>query len=217
MLELNAITEVLHNGLLVIQDLGLLGGFLFILLYMVTAIALVPGSILTLGAGAIFGVVWGSVYVFLGAICGETLAFLIGRYLARDWVYRKIEGNQQFLAINRALKQEGLKIILLTRLSPIFPFSLLNYAFGVTGVSLKDYFLGSIGMIPMTITYVYFGSLAGDLARIGDSLVTVNLGLQWTVRIFGLLAAIAAMAYVTKVARQALDESLAQSQIVKAE
>ena len=210
MFELNLVPEILHNSLAGIQNLGLLGAIAFILLYIITTIALVPGSILTLGAGVLFGVVWGSFYVFLGAICGETLAFLIGRYLARNWVYRKIQDNQQFLAINKALKQEGFKIILLTRLSPIFPFSLLNYAFGVTGVSLRDYFLGSIGMIPMTITYVYFGSLAGDLATIGEAGIA-NEGLQWTIRIFGLIATIAATVYLTRTARKALDESLSHS------
>ena len=208
MFELNLVPEILHNSLAGIQNLGWLGAISFILLYIVTTIALVPGAILTLGAGVIFGVVWGSLYVFLGAICGETFAFLIGRYLARDWVERKIQSNQQFLAINRALKREGFKIILLTRLSPIFPFSLLNYAFGVTGVSLRDYFLGSIGMIPMTITYVYFGSLAGDLASIGSDFAIANKSLSWTIRIIGLIATIAVTVYLTRIARQALDKSL---------
>ena len=211
MFELNLVSEILHNSLAGIQNLGLLGGILFILLYIITTIAFVPGSILTLGAGVIFGVGWGSVYVFLGAICGETLAFLIGRYLARDWVYRKIQSNQKFLAINKALKREGLKIILLTRLSPIFPFSLLNYAFGITGVSLRDYFLGSVGMIPMTITYVYFGSVAGDLATIGSDFAVANQGLRWTMNIFGLFSAIAVTVYLTRIARKALAESLKRS------
>ncbi len=208
MFELNLVPEILHNNLAGIQHLGWLSAIAFILLYIVTTIALVPGSILTLGAGVIFGVAWGSFYVFLGAIFGETLAFLIGRYLARDWVYQKIQGNEKFLAINKALKREGFKIILLTRLSPIFPFSLLNYAFGVTGVSLRDYFLGSIGMIPMTITYVYFGSLAGDLATIGEGVDLANYGLQWTIRIIGLIVTIAVTVYLTRIARQALNESL---------
>ena len=91
----------------------------------------------------------------------------------------------------------------------IFPFGLLNYAFGVTGISLKDYFLGSIGMIPMTIAYVYFGSLAGDLAKIGDAAELANPELQWAIKIVGLIATIAATFYITRVARQALDKSLA--------
>ena len=201
---------LLHNTLSWIQNLGTIGAIAFIPIYIIATISLIPGSILTLGAGVVFGVMWGSIYVLIGAILGETLAFLLGRYLARDWITQKIKGNQKFTALDRALNREGLKIILLTRLSPIFPFSLLNYAFGVTGISLKDYFLGSIGMIPMTITYVYLGSLAGDLVTIGNATNLANPQLQWTLRMVGLIATIAATFYLTRIARQALEESLYQ-------
>ncbi len=203
------LSQLLHSVLVWIQSLGLISAIIFILIYIIATIALIPGSILTLGAGVVFGVVWGSVYVLIAAIIGETLAFLIGRYLARDWITQKIANNQTFTALNRALNQEGLKIILLTRLSPIFPFSLLNYAFGVTGISLRDYFFGSIGMIPMTITYVYLGSLAGDLANIRQATQLANPELQWTIRIIGFLATIAATVYITRIARNALTNSLA--------
>ena len=202
--------EVFQSALLWVQSLGYIGAIAFILIYIVATVTLIPGSLLTLGAGAIFGITWGSVYVFAGAILGETCAFLLGRYFARDWVITKIAQNETFAALDKALNQEGLKIILLTRLSPIFPFGLLNYAFGVTGISLKDYFLGSIGMIPMTIAYVYFGSLAGDLAKIGEATELANPELQWAIRIVGLIATIAATFYITRVARQALDKSLAR-------
>ena len=201
--------ELLQQVLVWIQSLGYVSAIAFILLYIIATIALVPGSILTLGAGVVFGVVWGSVYVLIGAIMGETLAFLLGRYLARDWIARKIKHNQTFAALDRALNQEGIKIILLTRLSPLFPFSLLNYAFGITGISLRDYFIGSIGMIPMTITYVYLGSLAGDIATIGEATQLANPELQWTIRIIGFLATLTATIYITRIARQALNKSLA--------
>ena len=199
---------ILHNILSWIQNLGNVGAVAFILVYVIATISLIPGSILTLGAGVVFGVIWGSVYVFIGALFGETLAFLLGRYVAREWIKRKIAGNQTFTALDRALNREGLKIILLTRLSPVFPFSLLNYAFGITGISLRDYFLGSIGIIPMTITYVYLGSLAGDLATIGNVNQFANSQIQWTLRIFGTIATIAATIYLTRIARQALKKSL---------
>ena len=207
-LSLN-LPELLHHLLLWIQSLGYVSALAFILLYIIATIALVPGSILTLGAGVVFGVVWGSIYVLIAAVLGETLAFLLGRYIARDWIYQKMQNNQTFTALDRALNQEGVKIILLTRLSPIFPFSLLNYAFGITGISLKDYFIGSIGMIPMTITYVYLGSLAGNLANIGEAAQLANPELQWTIRIIGFLATVAATCYITRIARQALNKSLA--------
>ena len=205
--------EWLHHSLHWIQGLGSLGGFVFILLYIIATILLIPGSILTLGAGVVFGVIWGSIYVLVGAVIGETAAFLLGRYITRDWISHKIAQNKTFAALNQALNREGLKIILLTRLSPIFPFSLLNYAFGVTGISLRDYFFGSVGMIPMTITYVYLGSLAGDLANINAASQLVNTELQWIIKIIGLVATVAATFYLTRIARQALAKSLAESMV----
>lgn len=205
--------EWLQNALQWIQDLGSIGAIAFILLYIIATVAFLPGSILTLGAGVVFGVVLGSLYVFVGATLGATAAFLVGRYLARGWVAKKIEGNEKFKAIDEAVGREGLKIVLLTRLSPVFPFNLLNYAYGLTGVSLKDYFFGSVGMIPGTIMYVYIGSLAGSLATIGGESQPTNASIQWAIRIIGFIATVAVTLYVTKVARQALDEKVDTEQI----
>ncbi|KZL47794.1 hypothetical protein A2T98_21385 [Nodularia spumigena CENA596] len=198
----------LRNALQWIDGLGAVGALAFILLYIVATVAFLPGSILTLGAGVVFGVVMGSLYVFIGATIGATAAFLVGRYLARGWVAKKIAGNNKFRAIDEAVGREGLKIVLLTRLSPIFPFNLLNYAYGVTGVSLKDYFLGSVGMIPGTIMYVYIGSLAGNIATIGTEAQPDNPGVQWAIRIIGFIATVAVTVYVTKVARKALEDEV---------
>jgi uncharacterized membrane protein YdjX (TVP38/TMEM64 family) len=191
-----------------IDGLGWVGGLAFIAIYIVATVAFLPGSILTLGAGVVFGVVMGSVYVLVGATLGAIAAFLVGRYLARGWVSRKIEGNPNFAAIDKAVAQAGFKIVLLTRLSPVFPFNLLNYAFGITGVGLKDYSLGSIGMVPATILYVYVGSLAGDLARLGTADSTTNPTMQWVIRILGLIATAVVTVYVTRLARQALAEDV---------
>jgi uncharacterized membrane protein YdjX (TVP38/TMEM64 family) len=194
---------ILFNALTWVDSLGAVGAIAFIIIYILATVAFFPGSILTLGAGVVFGVVLGSFYVFIGATIGATAAFLVGRYLARGWVVEKIQGNNKFQAIDEAVGKEGLKIVLLTRLSPIFPFTLLNYAYGVTGVSLKDYLLGCAGMIPGTIMYVYIGSLAGNLATIGTSAAT-NPVLPWTIRLIGFIATVAVTLYVTKIARQAL-------------
>ena len=111
-------------------------------------------------------------------------------------------------AIDEAVGKEGFKIVLLTRLSPVFPFNLLNYAFGVTGVSLKDYLLGFVGMIPGTIMYVYLGSLAGNCALIGTANQPKNLAIQWTLRIIGFVATVAVTLFVTRIARKALEEKV---------
>ncbi|MEH1900981.1 MAG: TVP38/TMEM64 family protein [Nostoc sp.] len=202
---------ILREALQWIDSLGAVGIIAFIALYIIASVALFPGSILTLGAGVIFGAVLGSLYVFIGATLGATAAFLVGRYLARDWVAAKIADNKKFAAIDQAVGREGLKIVLLTRLSPIFPFILLNYAFGITGVTLKDYFIGSVGMIPGTIMYVYIGSLAGNLAMIGTEAQPTNPTLQWAIRILGLIATVSVTVYVTRIARKALEEKVSSN------
>jgi uncharacterized membrane protein YdjX (TVP38/TMEM64 family) len=201
--------SLLKDTLMWIESLGSIGAIAFIGIYIAATVAFLPAFVLTLGAGVLFGLWLGSIYVFIGATLGSIAAFLVGRYLARDWVANKIADNDKFKAIDRAVGKEGLKIVLLTRLSPAFPFNLLNYAFGVTGVSAKDYIIGSIGMIPGTIMFVYIGSLAGNLALIGtDAQPPVNPTLQWTIRIVGLIATIAVTVYVTRLAKQALAESV---------
>ena len=198
-----------NNALPWIESLGIAGAIAFIVVYIVATVAFLPGSILTLAGGAIFGLFWGSIYVFLGATIGATLAFLVGRYIARDWISKKIAGNQKFAAIDNAVGDEGLKIVFLARLSPIFPFNLLNYGLGVTGVALKDYVLASVGMIPGTIMYVYFGSLGNINTMCNGGGADANPVAQWAIRIVGLIATVAVTLYVTKIARKALNEEIA--------
>jgi len=187
-----------------IARLGPWAPALFIALYIFVTILLMPGSILTLGAGVVFGVVRGSIIVSIAATLGATSAFLIGRYLARDWVARRIAGNEKFAAVDRAVAAEGWKIVGLTRLSPVFPFNLLNYAFSVTQVSLRDYFFASwIGMMPGTVMYVYIGSLAGDVAALGAGERT-RTSAEWALYVVGLLATVAVTVFVTRLARRAL-------------
>jgi len=196
--------ELLRSALAWIDDLGAWGAVLFVGLYVVACVLLLPGSILTLGAGLMFGVVRGSALVSVAATLGATAAFLVGRYLARDWVARKIEGNAKFKAIDDAVAREGWKIVGLTRLSPVFPFNLLNYAYGLTQVTLRDYFFASwLGMLPGTVMYVYLGSLAGSLATLGKS-GGQRTPAQWALYGVGLAATVAVTVYVTRIARAAL-------------
>lgn len=199
--------QLLQNSLTWISGLGSAGPIIFIVIYILACVFFLPGAILTLGAGAIFGVVKGSITVSVAATLGATAAFLVGRYIARGWVEKKIAGNEKFKAIDEAVAREGWKIVGLTRLSPAFPFSLLNYAYGVTKVSLQDYFFASwIGMLPGTVMYVYIGSLAGDVTRAGAGGASAPGAAQWAIRIIGLLATIAVTVYVTKIAKQALEK-----------
>ena len=199
------LSELLHDVLKWTESLGYLSGLAFIALYIISTIAFIPATILTLGAGVVFGVGLGSLYVFVGATLGAIASFLIGRYLVRDWIGKKIAGNEKFVAIDQAVAHSGLKIVLLTRLSPLFPFNLLNYAFGITGVSLQDYAIASVGMLPATVLYVYIGSLASDVARIGTDNQSTDT-IKWVIRIIGFIATVAVTIYATRLARNAIAE-----------
>ena len=120
------VQDLLKSALDWIGRLGPWGPVIFIGIYIVAAVLFIPGSVLTLGAGAVFGVLLGSVWASISATLGATAAFLVGRYLARDAIARKIERSEKFAAIDRAVADEGWKVVLLTRLSPLFPYTLLN-------------------------------------------------------------------------------------------
>ena len=197
---------ILRNALDWIRGLGALAPVAFIAIYIAACVAFLPGSILTIGAGVIFGVVRGSIYVSIAATLGATAAFLVGRYFARDWIARKLDGNAKFKAIDEAVGREGWKIVILTRLSPVFPFNLLNYAYGLTRVTLGDYFFASwAGMIPGTILYVYIGALSGDLAGASGS-GSASTPIDWVVKGVGLLATLGVVIYATRIGARALRE-----------
>lgn len=203
--------EYLVNALQWINSLGPLAAAVFMGIYIVATVLFFPASILTLGAGLLFGVLMGSIYVFIGATIGASAAFLVGRYVARGWVEKQIQGNQRFQAIDEAVAREGLKIVLLTRLSPVFPFNLLNYAYGLTKVSLKDYVIGTLGILPGTIMYVYVGSLVQDFAALGSQEVETPSTIQWVIRIVGFLATVGITVYITRIAKQALNSEISDT------
>jgi len=194
-----------------VDGLGVWGPVVFIVGYALAAIAFVPASILTLAAGAIFGVARGVLYVFVAAVLGACGAFLVARHLARGVVERRLAGNARFAAIDRAVGREGRKIVFLLRLSPVFPFNLLNYALGLTRVRFADYVVASIGMIPGTILYVYYGKLAGDVATLASGAAVAKGPGYYAVLVLGLVATVVVTTLVTRTARRALDEVTAGS------
>lgn len=190
-----------------VDGLGAWGPAVFIAGYVAAVVAFAPGSLLTLAGGAVFGLVRGVVYVFIAATIGAAAAFLVSRYFARGAIERRIAGNPRFAAIDRAIASQGRKIVFLLRLSPAFPFTLLNYALGLTRVSFADYLLASVGMIPGTILYVYYGKLAGDVAALaGGAAVEKGAG-YYGVLLVGLAATVVVTTIVTRIARRALREA----------
>lgn len=187
-----------------VESLGPWGPIAFVAGYATAVVAFVPGSLLTLTAGAIFGLVEGTILVLFAATLGATTAFLLARTVARQWVAQRIEGDARFAAIDRAIGREGFRIALLLRLSPAFPFSLLNYALGLTRIGLRDYVLASVGMLPGTLLYVYSGRVAGELATLAGGAAPPRGAGYYVVVGLGFAATILVTLIVTRIARSAL-------------
>lgn len=190
-----------------IRSLGLAGGVLFGLVYALGTILFFPGSLLTLASGFLFGPLWGTLIASPASVLGATGAFLLGRTAAKGWIESRVASSPKFAALQEAVGREGLKIIMLVRLSPVFPFSLVNYAFGLTSVRLRDFVLGSwAAMLPGTFLYVYLGSLVTDAATLASGAEPATEGsfvrqvLLWV----GLVATLAVVVVVTRTARKAL-------------
>ena len=180
------------------------GAVAFVPLYALWVTLLLPGVWASMLAGALYGPLWGSVLVFIGACLGAEAAFLIGRHWLREWTQRRLQALPRLRAVEQAVSREGLKLVLLTRLSPAFPFSLLNLAYGLSAVSLRDYSLGLIGILPGTVLFCGLGALAGDVARFGSVLAGQADAGTWALRVVGLLATVAVVVLVGRAARRAL-------------
>lgn len=180
--------------------------------YVVATVIVVPGTLLTLGAGFLFGLPLGVATVSAGSVLGASCAFLIGRFLARDWIAQHVAGRTRLHALDRATRRNGFLVVFLVRLSPLFPFNLVNYALGVTGVRFRDYFLASwIGMLPATVLYVYIGTLAKSVTELTSGTTSGGWG-DRALLIVGLLATIALTVLIARKARRALDTQLQTEQ-----
>ena len=191
--------EFLHSFQGWVIGLGPLGWVLYALVYAVCCVLFVPASILTLGAGALYGLGTGTAVVLAGATLGATLSFLLAKSVLRKKIERMTAGNAKFQALDRAIGKEGAKIVFLVRLAPVFPFTYINYAFGLTGVKTLPYVVASFfGMIPGTFAYVYLGSAAAGAAS-GEADTTKKI-----VQIAGAVVALVVTIFVARVATKAI-------------
>jgi len=200
--------DLLASALAYVASLGAAGGVAFILLYAAACIALLPVSVLTLGAGALFGLGPGFALVWIGATIGACASFLIGRHWLRAWVEKRLTRYPVFAAIDAAVSVEGWRVVFLTRLSPLFPFALQNYAYGLTRVKFGEYALASfVGMAPGTWLYIYLGAAAGEAVKAGTN-GPARTPAQWVFYGVGLLATIAVVTLVGRAAGRALKARL---------
>jgi uncharacterized membrane protein YdjX (TVP38/TMEM64 family) len=186
-----------------VDAMGPAGAVLYGAAYVIAALLLVPGSLLTIGAGLWFGLLWGTVIVSAAATAGAAAGFLIARHLARSRVQRFADKHERFGALDRAIRQKGWKVVALLRLSPLIPYSLSNYLYGLTPLRLGPYLLASwAGMLPGTVLYVYLGA-AGRAAARGRSAG------EWTLLAGGLVATAVVTIVLTRAARRNLEQAKA--------
>ncbi len=181
------------------------GAAAFVPLYALWVTLLLPGVWASMLAGALYGTVLGSLIVLLGASLGAIGGFLLARHRLRDWTRRRLQSFPTLLAIERAVSREGLKLVLLTRLSPVFPFSLLNLAYGLSEVSFRDYTIGLVAILPGTVLFCALGELAGDVARFGEVLHGDADSGTWALRALGLVATVGSIWVAGRAARRALE------------
>jgi uncharacterized membrane protein YdjX (TVP38/TMEM64 family) len=191
-----------------VRRLGPWGPAAFVAGYAVAAVALIPSVLLTLAAGALFGLARGVIYVMIGATLGAALAFLSGRYVARRFVEHLLERHPRLVAIDRAVEAQGFRLVLLLRLSPAVPYTLLNYALGLSRVRFADYLAGTIGMLPPVTMYVYSGKVAGDLASLASGAAAPRGPAYYWLLILGLLATVTVTVHITRIARRAIQEAV---------
>ncbi|MFH7245844.1 MAG: VTT domain-containing protein [Spirulina sp.] len=162
-----------------VNQAGIFGPLVFMAVYALATVLLLPGSVLTLTGGALFGPIWGTIYNLTGAVLGATLAFLMARYLAGDWVEKRVGG--QIKHLKQGVEAEGWRFVALVRLVPLLPFNLLNYGLGLTRISLTHYVLASyLFMLPGAIAYTYLGyagreAIAGGEGAIQKGLLALSL------------------------------------------
>jgi uncharacterized membrane protein YdjX (TVP38/TMEM64 family) len=207
------VVPCMADALVCVEQSGVWGPVVLCVFYVVCCVFLVPGSIPTLAAGFLFGVLAGSLTAVIGSTVGACAAFLVGRTMARGWVARRIARSRRFTEIDRMIGRHGFKVVLLSRLSPISPFVILNYLFSLTKVSFWEYASGSlIGMIPGTVMFVYFGAGLRSVAQVREY-AKGQIPSTPTERVFfwaGLVVAVAVTVFLARLAHTSLRRAVSE-------
>ena len=196
-------TQFLAQLLLRLGAMGLAGQVLFILLYVVSAVTLAPSFILTVAAGAVYGIWWGSVLVFAGAALGASAAYAIARRLAGTRWLARFDGEPRVAAVRRAVAGGSMWVQFLLRLSPVVPFNLLNYALGLARVRYRDFALALVGMLPAIVMYTYWGKVIGDVTLLAAGVAPPRGPEYYALLAAGLVATLVATTVITRSARRA--------------
>ncbi|XP_004289886.1 PREDICTED: transmembrane protein 64 [Fragaria vesca subsp. vesca] len=201
------VNAFLNQFTTLIEGYGPAGYALFIAVYAGLEILAIPAVPLTMSAGLLFGTVVGSILVSISGTVAASVAFLIARYFARERILKMVEGNKKFLAIDKAIGENGFRVVTLLRLSPLLPFSLGNYLYGLTSVKFVPYVLGSwLGMLPGTWAYVSAGAFGRAIIQEESDVGLPGGNGQLLTLAAGLLVTALAAAYVTRLAKDAVKD-----------
>jgi len=188
-----------------LTQLGAWVPVLFVLLYVVAAITLAPAFFLTVAAGAIFGVWWGSVLVFIGASLGASAVYALASPLGRSRWMQRVTRDPRVAAVRTAVAGEGIRLMFLLRLSPLVPYNILNYALALSGVRYADFVVAFLGMIPAILLYTYYGKVVGDVAALAAGVSPPRGPEYWALLVVGLIAIVVSTTMITRAARRAIE------------
>jgi uncharacterized membrane protein YdjX (TVP38/TMEM64 family) len=205
------VSDVIERLVLGLADLGPWAPVLFVLAYIAAAVTLAPAFLLTFAAGAVFGLWRGTLLVYIGAVLGSSAVFAIASPLARSRLLRWLDRDPRVAAVRSAVVGEGVWVMFLLRLSPVVPFVLLNYALALSGVRYRDFLVASVGMFPAIVMYVYYGKVAGDVAKLAAGITPPRGPAYYVLLVVGLVATIVATTAVTRAARRAMKNASASS------
>jgi uncharacterized membrane protein YdjX (TVP38/TMEM64 family) len=197
------LNDVIERVVLVLAELGPWAPVLFVVAYILAAITLAPAFLLTFAAGAVFGLWRGTILVYVGAVLGSSAVFAIASPLGRSRFLRRLDQDPRVAAVRSAVAGEGASVMFLLRLSPVIPFVLLNYALALSGVRYRDFIVASVGMLPAIVMYVYYGKVAGDVAKIAAGAPPRGPA-YYALLVVGLIATVVATTAVTRAARRAM-------------
>lgn len=193
-----------------IQGMGAWAPVLFVLAYVAASLFMLPAFLLIIVGGAVFGLLHGTLLSLLGAMLGGTSAFLIARYFARDLVARRVAAHPALASIDRTIERDGVRLVFLVRLASVVPFVLTNYALGVTRVRLRDFVIGTVGLLPTILTYAAYGSASQALTLSGKPAVPPF------VIILGVSAAVVLGIWLSRIARRAIAEAQGEASAANA-
>lgn len=184
------------------DSLGSKGALIFFGIYVFVVVLLLPGVVLTLGAGLVYGFWVGSLLVLASLAVGSSIAFIIARHCFSEGFSRRIESRPSLQVLNRGIEQEGWKLVALSRCMPGFPYKLSNYFFGLTALPFRHFFFANlVGVIPLTLTNVYIGSVTANLAQLGER---ERQPWEWMLYAVGLVVAVVILWILTRMAQRAL-------------